>query len=295
MIIDLHGDEGKLFRSFKYPAGEWQVRLTEKGNTDITRPIGQNHTIIARLRNSDDFMRLALLSNAMIGMGQLGEYYLPYLPYSRADRRFQVGDCAGLTTFLELMRGMTYNSIITLDMHNRNAIAHPIAHYPVILNISPETYIIRAITDFSARTGVTSINVLFPDLGASKRYDIPTCIVGCVRNVSVEFLYATKKRDATTGKLSGFEVPRLDKPTLIVDDICDGGGTFLGIADIAGAGQPLGLYVTHGIFSKGLDILLRHFEHIYYTDSYWPLTDDSPKITQYSVLDVLNLQSGATA
>jgi phosphoribosylpyrophosphate synthetase len=65
---------------------------------------------------------------------------------------------------------------------------------------------------------------------------------------------------------------------LIVDDICDGGGTFLGISDALGSrlrslgdvggDYILGLYVTHGIFSKGFCDLIEKFDHVYTTDSF---------------------------
>ena len=55
-------------------------------------------------------------------------------------------------------------------------------------------------------------------------------------------------------------------PAIIIDDICDGGGTFVGIADKVGR-APLGMYITHGIFSQGFDALRERFEHIYTTNS----------------------------
>jgi ribose-phosphate pyrophosphokinase len=103
--------------------------------------------------------------------------------------------------------------------------------------------------------------ILLPDEGAVGRYD----------NLPWPTLNATKKRDPLTGKLSGFEVPPISKfgegPILIVDDICDGGGTFLGIAKELGNSRPLYLYTTHGIFSKGFVDLRAMFKRIYTTDS----------------------------
>ena len=49
-------------------------------------------------------------------------------------------------------------------------------------------------------------------------------------------------------------------------DICDGGGTFLGIASLlkqAVPSSPLGLYVTHGIFSKGLEVFNGLIDGVY--------------------------------
>ena len=51
---------------------------------------------------------------------------------------------------------------------------------------------------------------------------------------------------------------------LIVDDICDGGGTFIPLAKkLKNAGaKTVTLYVTHGIFSKGLDPLKEHIDYL---------------------------------
>ena len=54
---------------------------------------------------------------------------------------------------------------------------------------------------------------------------------------------------------------------IIVDDICDGGTTFIKLAQridekIYGR-YRLDLYVTHGIFSRGLDVLRPYFNHVY--------------------------------
>ena len=53
----------------------------------------------------------------------------------------------------------------------------------------------------------------------------------------------------------------------VVDDICDGGATFLSLAEMLYRSQPnmsrLDLYVTHGIFSKGTDELLKKYATIY--------------------------------
>ena len=55
---------------------------------------------------------------------------------------------------------------------------------------------------------------------------------------------------------------------LLVDDICDGGGTFIGLAnECFPSWADYDLYVTHGIFSKGTDILFDAFVNVITTDS----------------------------
>jgi len=60
---------------------------------------------------------------------------------------------------------------------------------------------------------------------------------------------------------------------IIVDDICDGGGTFNLLAeeffkDPASEGAELALFVSHGIFSKGLNAIDKRITSIYTTDSW---------------------------
>ncbi len=106
-----------------------------------------------------------------------------------------------------------------------------------------------------------------PDGGALKKiYKLSEHLAG------MPVVECGKTRDVLTGKLSGFKVyaDNLDGAScLVVDDICDGGGTFTGLAEALkskGAGQ-LFLAVSHGIFSKGVDVLTGYYDHIYTTTS----------------------------
>jgi len=119
--------------------------------------------------------------------------------------------------------------------------------------------------------------VIAPDAGAEKR-------AGAVaKKLGVPVIRAWKNRDVSTGAICGFgfdsnTLANLLLPfegaatrMLVVDDICDGGGTFTGLAEaISEHGHielDLHLFTTHGIYSKGLDVLRRYFSHIYCTDS----------------------------
>lgn len=86
----------------------------------------------------------------------------------------------------------------------------------------------------------------------------------------------TKHRDVQSGQLTGFALLAGDvrgRDVLIVDDLCDAGGTFIGAAQVLrqhGA-RSVSLYVTHGIFSKGVEHLLAQgIDNIYTTTSYAP-------------------------
>jgi len=61
-----------------------------------------------------------------------------------------------------------------------------------------------------------------------------------------------------------------------VDDICDGGGTFLGLATALkekNAGK-LSLIVSHGIFSKGFEELNKSFDTVFTTNSFRDIEEE---------------------
>ena len=263
MLIRFPEDQGLLYEAFSYPAGESQVRLRDGAISELFK--SPEVQVLAR-NVQEDFMSLALLADAIHNLCPFvkSTLVLPYLPYSRADRRFQEGDCHGLKVFGEHLGSLRFSQIKTLDVHSHRAAKL----VPNLVNVSARDFVAKAFRDICDNGGHPAI--LLPDEGAKGRYALDG-VVQC-----------SKKRDPVTGKLSGFEVPYFErKDALIVDDICDGGGTFTGLAEeinkshtawdhtvFADAPKKrLFLYVTHGIFSKGLRELSGHFEKIYTTNS----------------------------
>lgn len=63
-----------------------------------------------------------------------------------------------------------------------------------------------------------------------------------------------------------------DKPLLIIDDLCDGGGTFCGVAKafekIGVSKDRLNISVIHMVNAKGIENLSKHFNHVWFTNSY---------------------------
>ncbi len=255
--INMEADS-QFYEQFQYPGGEWQIRFKPKW-TDW----GDSHIrIVCREMKNDGLMRMALLVSAIRGVRPNCDIdlVLPYLPYARADRKFTAGDCHGLATFGAIVNGLRFSRVFTLDAHSiaSEYYIERLADIPAIPLIH------RAIGQFAAHCGAAGMTVLFPDEGARKRYEVEPNI-GPMR---LQVLNCQKKRDPVTGKLLGFDVPIVKtRDAIIVDDICDGGGTFLGIASKL-PDVRLGLYVTHGIFSQGFEGLKKHFEIIYTTDSF---------------------------
>jgi ribose-phosphate pyrophosphokinase len=144
-------------------------------------------------------------------------------------------------------------------------------HSSVTLDLIPRSQAIHA--DSLVRKVLARMagnpTIVIPDKGAIERTNSLLSRI----NAKNEVAQCSKVRDMATGKLSGFSLDKGDvngKDCLIVDDICDGGWTFTGTAKVLrehGA-KSVSLCVTHGIFSKGID--LDGVDMIYTTDSYYP-------------------------
>jgi ribose-phosphate pyrophosphokinase len=116
------------------------------------------------------------------------------------------------------------------------------------------------------RTRCTNVALVAPDAGARKR------VLKLASQLELPIVFADKIRDTRTGAIAGTEIQGElpDCALLVVDDICDGGRTFTELAQAirekerrGGTRQPLYLYVTHGIFSKGLDALLDGYAAVF--------------------------------
>jgi ribose-phosphate pyrophosphokinase len=115
-----------------------------------------------------------------------------------------------------------------------------------------------------------------PDAGAYKKvYDV-------AREFKIEkIITANKVRDMKTGNILRTEIPVLDQHNdlmyVIVDDICDGGRTFVELAKVIKDGRPTAkvyLVVTHGIFSAGFKVLNEYIDGTFCTNSYRDVVDD---------------------
>ncbi len=242
------------FESFTFSGGEPHIK--------ILTPIDQNKnvTVTHRVQSFNDFGLLLLAIDALQRLGIKSiDVFIPYFPAARQDRVMVKGESLSVKVYAQLLNALNLNSVTVYDPHSEVV--------PALLNnckvISNHNFIKEAIQDIDE-----DIILISPDGGALKKiYKLTSALGG------IEVIECSKSRDVKTGQISDFKVYAEDlkgKSCLIVDDICDGGGTFMGLAKELkkkNAGK-LYLAVSHGIFSKGLTELNKHFDKIYSTDSF---------------------------
>jgi ribose-phosphate pyrophosphokinase len=250
-------DKDVKFKAFSYPAGESQVRIVTEELTSL-RVADEIH-VTARITNGDDLIRLALLSDALSQeVFKHKVLILPYLPYARADRRFVDGDCFGLKVFADFINSLHYDQVVTFDVHSK----YSAEYINRLENISPIDTIKQVLSQSVPKDSV----IILPDAGSITR-------LAKLKDLDHKILVCEKHRDPVTGAFLEFKVPTAEefgdnKNAIIVDDLCDAGGTFIGIAELLPKDINLYLYVSHGIFSKGMEELKKHFKKIYTTNSF---------------------------
>lgn len=232
---------------FKFPGGEWHLRLPESPETPA----------YARVSGctADDLVLLGLWADSMHQAGQRAIAHIPYLPAARADR----GTPFGAKVYANMINAAGLDEVVVFDPHSPVA-PGLVQNARIVGSAGVLADVLREMGEFGNYGAV-----LAPDKGAVERASKAADALG------LPLFTATKTRDFDTGKLTSFEVPQLPRSgrILVVDDICDGGGTFRGLAAAAGIGRDrLGLWVSHGIFSGAAGELTEHFAQILTTDSH---------------------------
>lgn len=210
--------------------------------------------IVWYFESEAEVIQLLQLSNLLHNTGEVVELFIPYFPYARQDKRISNESTFAQETILTLLETYFECGITVFDLHNPSICATR-----NVFNITPEKYIVKSMID--ARTDL----VCYPDAGASKRY-----------GELADFIVSEKSRDQATGEILGHKLLESKhdlegRTVMVVDDIADGSATFISMAKMLkekGVAN-IDLYVSHGIFSKGLHIV-KHagIRNIYTTDSY---------------------------
>lgn len=192
--------------------------------------------------NESEFMHLAQLKDLLDQNKLQATLTINFLPYARQDKPVDNGQTFALYTFAKLLNSLNFKFVNILDPHSQKALdlinnssaLKPELHYAINL--------------------VNPTHFIFPDDGAAKRYDY----LYLPRHQKIT---ARKIRSQTTGEILNYEVDKFEVTSqiraLVIDDICDGGATFIKLAEAIGPkAEFLYLYTTYGIYSKGVQVLL---------------------------------------
>lgn len=237
----------------RFPAGETHVRINDEGF------IGETIAVIEmNFEGNNDLFDLALLVDAArrLYIGDLTIYlHMDYVPYARQDRVCNIGESLSIKVVADFINGLNLDGVFVSDLHSSVAGA--------LFNKLGERTLTMLAPRLAARFQADNTVLVSPDAGANKK------VLDLAKWLKFPHVVrADKTRDVLTGAITGTAVYSEHvgtKDFLIVDDICDGGRTFIELAKELKkltTGRVF-LYVTHGIFSKGTEVFDGLIDGIY--------------------------------
>ena len=284
-LINLEKSDIK-YRISKFPDGQQQLQFEDtqigliKG---YTNPNFDYQIIIkSRLNNFKD---LELICCAVASLRELNiekiHLYTPYFLGSRSDRKFEEGSNNYLKSVIcPIINSLDFKSVTVMDPHS-DVLEACLNSFNKINNFA---LVDDALSYMISDSEEDQIVLVSPDAGAYKK------VFDVAKEFNIEkIITATKVRDMKTSNILHTEIPVLDQHNdlkyIIIDDICDGGRTFVELAKAIKGSRPsakIYLIVTHGIFSAGYDQLSEYIDRIYTTNSYKDI--DHSLVQQYTVI-----------
>jgi len=267
-LVRPDGDFDIQYKVSRFPDGQQGITIQEV--YDPTEP----HEIISRLNSFSD-LELILCATAALRAEGVEQIMLtvPYFLGARSDRKFGQGGYHYLKDVIcPIINAQGYKSVAVLDPHS-DVLEACIDRLVPNSNLA---FVKWALEDLGYEKKPLDFTLVAPDAGAYKKVD------SIARELKhpTEIVTAHKRRDLETGKILSTTVEGIDEAQqkfVIIDDICDGGRTFLGIAEAIKskvADAEIYLLVTHGIFSAGYSQLMNRFDGIYTTNSYADISEE---------------------
>ena len=231
--------ESKIFEiSFKqFPDGEEYIKI--EGNVE-------NEDVLLIQSTFPDqnkcLIQLFLILEALKELKPKSiSIVIPYLAYSRQDKRFKKGEALSskaISTIIKSICGNLLKKVITFDIHSEKILEF---FDGKAKNISA----MELFGEYFKNTGIKNIYCLAPDKSATPRAEI------IAKKLNCNFSYLEKVRDLTTGdittKVKNLNVKNAN--VIIADDIISTGGTMVKAIKILKDQGALDIYIcsTHAI------------------------------------------------
>lgn len=270
-LVNLENSDIKYTIS-RFPDGEIQITLGEFSRKNEI-------CVKCRITNTEDLFILTQVSDILVRHGVYFKIDIYYLMGMRMDRV------------------MDFNRPFTLKVISNILNSIGVGEINIFASHSEMTYLLvdkgYELVSKSWEEFIKKLNGqrILPDEGSVDRY--------YYGNVPEDVIICNKVRDIATGKITSIEIKNPEaingNSFIIRDDLCDGGGTFIGLAETIRKIKPdaeLYIVIDHMVNQKGLENISKTFNHVYITNSYkdWKqyYTDNNlifPKnVTQFNII-----------
>ncbi|HTW40317.1 MAG TPA: ribose-phosphate diphosphokinase [Thermoplasmata archaeon] len=236
----------------RFPDGEMYVRVGGRFE-------GEDVVIVQSTRTDQDIVELLLLEDAVREAGALREFVVvPYLGYSRQDRRFFPGEPVSARTFCQHIE-LDADVVITVDLHSRETLRH----------FTKPAFEASGIPAIARLLRERPLDVLVsPDQGGVDRAR------RMAQLLDKPWVALQKKRlDSEHVELTvppNLPVDLAGKQVVIVDDVISTGGTIVEAAKLLKKQGVTGISAacTHGLFLRdAFERLKAVVDDVYSTDT----------------------------
>lgn len=246
----------------KFKDGQVAAKLLQEGHLDVH----------LRGNSYEDLFAIATIKEAWDAENSMNKTATASLTLycligQRSDRRFNAKESFDLKVIARFINAMNFDKVAILHPHSAIALALienacVLSHFPFVKK---------------AFEAIGSPVLVSPDAGAYKTTHEIAEKLGADLVPSNKVRVDGAPQISIQGNVNG-------KECLIVDDIADGGRTFMLLANALkeqGATKVF-LYVTHAQFNYGFEELKQTIDHVYCTNSYKDI--DDVFVTQFEVI-----------
>lgn len=228
---------GEVYVSVPYE----YLEIEEEGKDKLNDVI-----IEAYLWNSNDVIALLLINDCLLRQYRYKinrNLIIYYLPYARQDRVCNYEESYSLQVIGYLINICKFNKIYLVDPHSAQA------------EICLSTNRVISTLHLLYNKIHKNITVVIPDQGAMYRGN----------KFPHNKVWFDKKRDKQGNVTIVYKIGKLKAENIVIDDICDGGRTFIELAKVINKkiSQKLILYTTYGIYCNGVDELFKYYDEVW--------------------------------
>ncbi|MEM3515434.1 MAG: ribose-phosphate pyrophosphokinase [Saccharolobus sp.] len=223
-----NGIDETLSKLLSVPLVKVENKIFPDGESYIRIPISVKNEEVILIQNTDPpqdkhLIELFLISETIkdLGIKKL-TVVIPYLAYSRQDRRFKDGEAISIKTILHILSDIGVDTLVVVEPHKTEELSYFKGEVKVV---HPYLQLAKKIKEVSPDPFI-----LAPDRGALQR------AISIAEAISAPYSYIEKERDRTTGEVRIKEAPNInlkDKEVVIVDDIISTGSTIAQAAKLA--------------------------------------------------------------
>lgn len=252
---------------------DYTISMFPAGEVGLVLPIELESVLDVTIKCDVFTANDLLLLSAMIrNIKNLVAVDIGFLAFQRQDKFKRIKEDKFLEIPVydypyEIIKHAIGNRSITvslLDTHNDLAKDYLSNQVNVVPDIT--TIVETGLKELNLLSEIDNVVLVFPDEGAMNRYT--------ASNNKFKSMAFTKERN-DQGRIVKHDLDGVyiledikNKHVFIIDDLCDGGATFLSLASkLNGLPKTQSLYVTHGLFTQGVDKLSSVFDTILYATS----------------------------